>query len=127
MQFLFSMIDLNADAARRAARQPASIWQQLKHHLPGLFSRDSSLRSAAAGRLLVAEPGLAAVQQSASGSVRNVAHDPFAGLLDNGIGAHTTATVAVNAALAFRYCVLYPQCPKPTNRHTTAAGTRTTP
>ena len=68
-----------------------------------LFRQDASLRTEAAAQLLQLDAAVTALQQSSSAAAKKVAQDPFAGLLDNGIGADLTTAPVTAAAQSFRW------------------------
>lgn len=91
------------------AQKPGGKWQQMQLALMNLFRRDPALRADAARRVLHTLPSLAESQHGPSASAKKALPDPFAGLLDNGVGADLTTAVMPAAAQSFRY-VLSPAC-----------------
>lgn len=85
------------------AQEPGGKWQQMQPALMDLFRRDPALRADAARRVLHTLPSLAELQHGLSASANKVLQDPFAGLLDNGVGADLTTAVVPAAAQSFRY------------------------
>lgn len=71
-----------------------------------LFRRDAAIRTQAACQLLEADLGLATLQHASSQAGKHVWQDPFAGLLDNGMGADLTKAAVTTAAQSFR-CAMH--------------------